>query len=182
MARPTETTPRPDMDLYLSTVTPDVLAPPPTGGGPSVGEGPVTPACIEGLSYVRMVLQEAMRLFPPVWLCHGAASGTRRWTVTCAGWHARRRQSLYAAPSPGLLAAAVAVRPRPVRSAPAGSGVVHLLPLQRGPRSCIGRSFAMVETVVVLAAIVRRFDLRTYPGHPVRCEALVTRGRRAACQ
>jgi cytochrome P450 len=32
----------------------------------------------------------------------------------------------------------------------------------------------MVETVVVLAAIVRRFDLRSRSGHSVRCEALVT--------
>ncbi|MEA2591443.1 MAG: hypothetical protein QOD62_1274, partial [Actinomycetota bacterium] len=47
-------------------------------------------------------------------------------------------------------------------------------PFSGGPRSCIGRSFAMVETVVVLAAIVRRFDLRSRSGHSVRCEALVT--------
>src|ERR1700730_560064 len=54
--------------LYLLDRHPNVLARLRREVDRAVGEGPVTPACIEGLGYARMVLQESMRLFPPVWL------------------------------------------------------------------------------------------------------------------
>ena len=54
--------------LYLLDRHPGVLARLRLEVDRVVGECPVTPGCIEGLGYTRMVLQEAMRLFPPVWL------------------------------------------------------------------------------------------------------------------
>ena len=40
-------------------------------------------------------------------------------------------------------------------------------PFGGGPRACIGASFAMMEIILGLAVIGRRFRLELVPGHPV---------------
>ena len=40
-------------------------------------------------------------------------------------------------------------------------------PFGGGPRACIGASFAMMEIILVLATIGRRFRLELLPDHPV---------------
>lgn len=40
-------------------------------------------------------------------------------------------------------------------------------PFLGGPRQCIGNVFATVEAILILAMIVRRYDLDLVPGHPV---------------
>jgi cytochrome P450 len=41
-------------------------------------------------------------------------------------------------------------------------------PFGGGPRTCIGDSFALMESSVVVAGLVRAFDLELPPGPPVR--------------
>jgi cytochrome P450 len=161
--------------LYLLDRDPEVLARLRREVDRVVGEGPVTAVCIEGLGYARMVLQEAMRLFPPVWLMsrrcirdealdgYLVPAGT---LVVVSPYTLHRHPGHWPRP---LLFDPDRFDPRRRDREP-----YTFFPFSGGPRSCIGRSFAMVETAVVLAAIVRRFDLRTCPGHPRRCEALVT--------
>ncbi|MFZ8360714.1 cytochrome P450, partial [Staphylococcus aureus] len=47
-------------------------------------------------------------------------------------------------------------------------------PFGDGPRVCIGGHFAMLETVLFLAAIVRRFRLTLVPGQKIRLVPSVT--------
>jgi cytochrome P450 len=140
-----------------------------------VGDGPVTARCVEALGYTRMVLQESMRLYPPVWLM------SRRCVEDAAIGGVRIPAGTLVVVSPYTLHRHPAHWPRPLAFEPdrfdprrPQRGPFTYLPFSGGPRTCIGRSFAMVETVVVLAAIVRRFDLHRPPGRPVRPEALVT--------
>jgi len=161
--------------LYLLDRHPDVVARLRREVDRAVGEGPVTPACIEGLGYARMVLQESMRLFPPVWLM------SRRCVRDEVVDGCRIPAGTLVIVSPYTLHRHAAWWPRPLLFDPdrfdprrRDREPYTFFPFSGGPRSCIGRSFAMVETVVVLAAIVRRFDLRSRSGHSVRCEALVT--------
>ena len=161
--------------LYLLDRHPGVLARLRLEVDRVVGECPVTPGCIEGLGYTRMVLQEAMRLFPPVWLMSRrcvrdeAVDGCRipAGTLVIVSPYTLHRHADYW--SQPLLFDPDRFDPRRRDREP-----YTFFPFSGGPRSCIGRSFAMVETVVVLAAIVRQFDLRARPGHHARREALVT--------
>jgi cytochrome P450 len=63
----------------------------------------------------------------------------------------------------------------PERFAGAGDGPrPGYLPFGTGPRMCIGRDFALVEGVLLLAAIAGRFTLERLPGQQARPDPLVT--------
>ncbi len=47
-------------------------------------------------------------------------------------------------------------------------------PFGAGPRLCIGRDFALVESVLLLASLAARYELAPVPGHEVHAEPLVT--------
>jgi len=128
------------------------------------------------LRYTWMALQEAMRLYPPVWIIsrvpladdevggYHVAAGT---LVLVSPYALHRKPACWDDPDAF----------RPDRFAPAASEGRHpfaFFPFSGGPRQCIGKSFATVELQLVLASIAQRFRLRVVPGHRVEPEALVT--------
>lgn len=138
-------------------------------GQPTAGE-------LERLDYTWMILQEAMRLYPPVWLMSRVAhaddtldgyripAGT---LVIVSPWVLHRDARYWSDPlvfDPERFSAA---------RAPQINEYVYF-PFSGGPRACIGRRFATVEMKLVLALISRRFELHKPPDHPVEPEALVT--------
>jgi len=122
------------------------------------------------LGYTKMVLQESMRLYPPVHtlafrqaLEEDTLCGLRipkRSLITIMPWLLHRHRSYWRDPD----------RFDPERFSPAASAgrdrLVYL-PFGFGPRICIGASFAMTEAVLILASLARRFRLRLVPGHRV---------------
>jgi cytochrome P450 len=136
---------------------------------PTAADLPDMPLC-------RQVIQESMRLYPPVWLI------SRRTTsqitlddhvlpenaLVCISPYTLHRHPEHWA-EPGSF--------DPDRFAPARSAARHpfvYLPFSEGPRKCIGHAFAMTEAQLVLAVLWSRIDFRLVPGHPVVPEALVT--------
>jgi cytochrome P450 len=47
-------------------------------------------------------------------------------------------------------------------------------PFSGGSRHCIGYSYAMMESVLMLSTIAQRFKLSLIPGHPVSPQPLIT--------
>jgi cytochrome P450 len=128
------------------------------------------------LSYAKQVIQESMRLFPPVW-------GLARMTMQ----EDQIGGVTIPAGSPVLLAQYVTHRHRgfwdnpegfdPDRFLPERSEGRHpyaYFPFGAGPRICIGNHFAMIESVSILATITSRWSLNLIPGRPVIPEARVT--------
>jgi cytochrome P450 len=135
-----------------------------------------TAAESERLEYAWMVVQETMRLYPPVWLMSRIAAaddvvgGFRipaGHLVVVSPWILHRDARSWSDP----------LRFDPERFAPARAPQISeyvYMPFSGGPRACVGRRFATLETKIVLATLVRRLDLDLLPGHPVEPEALVT--------
>lgn len=128
------------------------------------------------LPYTLMVIQEAMRLYPPIWLMSrvaieddeiGGYHIPARSLVTISPYVMHRHPSFWNDPE----------RFEPERFAPERESQrlqFSYFPFSGGARQCIGKHFALVEAHLVLASIAQRFNLKLVAGHPVEPEALVT--------
>ena len=141
-----------------------------------LGGRPPNHGDLPALDYGRQVVEEAMRLYPPVHTIarkavaddrvgpHAIAAGT---TVLVVPWVLHRHRHLWDDPEtfdPQRFAAdRVKDRSR-----------FAYMPFGGGPRICIGAGFALVEARLVLAVLARRFRLRPVPGHVVEPYGLVT--------
>lgn len=131
---------------------------------------------VERLERTWMLMQEAMRLYPPAWLMSRIAAEDdvideyliRQGKLVVVSPYIVHRDARYWEDPE---------RFDPQRFAPGRAPLVtdySYFPFGGGPRTCIGRRLAMVETVVVMAVIASRVDLHLAPGHRVVPEALVT--------
>ena len=140
------------------------------------GDGETTFADVEALSYTRMVIEEAMRLFPPVYslsrtaLADDEVGGHRiraGSVVNISPYVTHRNPRLWRDP----------LRFDPERFTPDRVKERHryaYLPFGGGPRICVGRGFAMAEACLVLATIARAYRLRVAPGHRVEAHGRIT--------
>lgn len=132
------------------------------------------------LPVTRAVLDESLRLFPPAWVLSRRAvvddllcglvvpAGT---LVVISPWLLHRDARRWPEPT----------RFKPTRFEPDESGESRrsvpspsYLPFGVGPRLCIGRDFARLELVVLLATLLRRHRVGPVPGRRPRVDALVT--------
>lgn len=140
------------------------------------GRTPAWPDVVR-LPYTRMILQESMRLYPPV---HTLAfrqaiaddvvcdmKVPRGSLVTMIPWLIHRHRSNWEEPD----------RFDPERFTPEASARrdrLAYIPFGFGPRVCIGASFAMTEGVLILATLAQRFRLRVAPGCRPEPQAVFT--------
>ncbi len=128
------------------------------------------------LPFTRMVIEEAMRLYPPAPLIGrdainadnvGGIAIEPKTAVLVSPWVLHRHRRLWDAPDYFV----------PERFAPGAREKIHrfaYLPFGGGPRICIGMAFAMQEAIIILSMIAQRFRLELVPGHPVEPLARVT--------
>ena len=132
-----------------------------------------TAADLPRLVHCKRAVQEAMRLYPPVWLTTRRARAAdvidgydvAPGTLVCVSQWVLHRDPRYWERPDAYIPARFA---GPVRPS-------HLyLPFGGGDRVCIGQHFALVEAVLVLATLAQRVRLELVEGFPVEPEALVT--------
>lgn len=129
------------------------------------------------LPYARMVIDEAMRLYPP-------APGTSTRTalkadevcgmkipkgafVCVVPWITHRHKALWERPE----------RFEPERfskAASEGRPRFAYIPFGAGPRVCVGASLATTEMMLILATLAQRYRLTLAPGHEVEIHHQVT--------
>ena len=128
------------------------------------------------LPYAEGVIKESMRLYPPAWgvgrtvakefelngYCIPAGAN-----VVMSQWVQHRDARFFPNPErfdPGRW------RTETSRNLPRFA----YFPFGAGPRQCIGASFAMMESVILLATMAQRFQPCAVPGHPVETLPSIT--------
>jgi cytochrome P450 len=132
---------------------------------------------LANLPYTRMVIEEAMRLYPPAPGLSGrqaqeedAIAGQRipkGAMVLITPWVVHRHRALWNAPE----------RFDPERFSPersAGRPRFAYMPFGGGPRVCIGAALAMTEASLILATMAQRYRLRLVPGQDIVLQHRVT--------
>lgn len=124
------------------------------------------------LRFNKMVIQEAMRLYPPAWLISRSVEGPDE----VGGYDLPAGSIAFVCPyithrHPRFWDDPEGFDPRRFeREPPKGA----YYPFGAGPRQCIGSGFAMMEAELVLATLARRVRLELAPGAPVELDPSIT--------
>jgi cytochrome P450 len=127
-----------------------------------LGERAPTVADLPHLAYTRMVIDETMRLYPPIYIFSRAVKADD----TIGGFRIRKGDSVDISPYVTHRHPAFWPDPErfePERFAPEAVAARHkfaYIPFSSGPRICIGNSFALMEATLALATLARRVRLR----------------------
>ncbi|MEV0587133.1 cytochrome P450 [Nonomuraea sp. NPDC050310] len=136
--------------------------------GDVLGDRAPVPADLPRLPYLRQVVDESLRLHPPIWVFprdlveddviggYHVPAGT---TLLIPPYAAHRNPEVWKNPDEF----------DPERFCPAGPGPARYsyLPFGGGPRRCVGYAMALLELQFALAMIVRRFTLSLVPDQRV---------------
>jgi cytochrome P450 len=128
------------------------------------------------LDYVRMVVDEAMRLYPPVWMIVRRALQDDE----IGGYHIPALSYVFV--SPWIVQRSPQVWNDPERFDPERFHRDRLSAIPRyahfpfggGPRLCIGNNFALMEAQLILATLAGRFRPRLVPGTVVELDPQIT--------
>lgn len=135
-----------------------------------------TAADFERLGYTRHVVTEALRLYPPAYMTGREALAD----CEIAGYRIPAGSTLFM--SPWIMQRDPRYFDRPDDFIPDrwADGLARRLPrfayfpFGGGPRVCIGNGFAMMEAVLVLAAMAQRFGFTLVPGATVKPSGSIT--------
>jgi cytochrome P450 len=155
----------PEIEEHLHQEVDSVLS----GRSPGFGD-------IAHLKYTRMVIDETLRLFPPVWAIarfpvrndEAGGYGIPAYSqVILSPYVTHRHADFWEEPErfdpERFLPDRIAQRPK-----------YAYFPFGGGPRMCIGSEFALMEGVLALATIAGQYRLRPVPNHKVEPEPLIT--------
>jgi len=128
------------------------------------------------LPYLRMVIDESMRLYPPAWgfsrqaLADDEIGGftlPRGWLAFVIPYVLHRLPAFWRDPDvfdpERFLPERAAERPK-----------FAYIPFGAGPRQCIGNQFALIETQLTVATFAQSYRLHLRPGHTVDPWPLIT--------
>jgi len=140
-----------------------------------LGDRAATAADLPALPYVRAVIDEALRLYPPAGFMARTAQAedeiagrpVRRGTTVMLPVYAMHRHDL-------LWRDPDAFDPERFAHGEGDRRRFDYLPFGAGPRICIGRNFALMEAAIILATLAARFGVALPPGFTPRPRMIVT--------
>jgi len=142
----------------------------------ALGEREPTFEDVKSLEYTKLVLEEALRLYPPAWMFE-------RQSVepdTLGGYRVEAGSIIGVCPyvihrHPAHWESPETFDPERFRPERADRRPRYAyLPFGGGPRTCIGNHFALMEAQIILAMIVRQDRLALDRGVAVELEPLIT--------
>ncbi|MBS1567316.1 MAG: cytochrome P450 [Bacteroidetes bacterium] len=131
---------------------------------------------MQSFPYVRQVIEESMRLYPPAWVVGrraleddelGGYLVPRGTNILMPIFYLHRSEQYWSSPDQFM----------PERFAADRRGSIDkyvYFPFGAGPRMCIGNNFAMMEMQLILILLYRRFRFRLPAGFVPEPQALVS--------
>ncbi len=119
---------------------------------------------VSKLRYTKSVIQESMRLYPPIWIIERRVieeDVIDGYTLPAGSAVVISPYALHRHPT---------FWDRPEEFDPSrfdSPAPAAYIPFGAGPRSCIGSEFAMLEAQLITAMVMQSFHLELVPGHPV---------------
>jgi len=161
--------------FYLLSSRPDCLERVRQEFDAVLGDAPLSHSDVPRFEFATQVIQEALRLYPPFWMIDRMAVADDR-----AGDLAIPRGSMVIV---FVYGAHHAQRywDDPERFDPARFSKTHekqqtpftYLPFGAGPRGCIGSNYAMLQILMILSILLRRYDFQLSPGQKIEAQPMV---------
>jgi cytochrome P450 len=161
--------------LYLLSSRPDCIERLRCEFESVLGGAPLTYSDVPKCEYATQVIQEALRLYPPFWMvdrmaladdCVGDLAIPRGSTVVVFIYGVHHSPQHWENPetfNPERFAKSNEKLPKPLT----------FLPFGAGPRGCIGGNYAMLQILMILSVLLRKYDLRLAPGQAIEARPLV---------
>jgi cytochrome P450 len=161
--------------LYLLSTRPDCLERVRQEFDSVLGEAPLTFSDVPRLEFTTQVIQEALRLYPPFWMVDRMAIADDRAgdldipkgsTVIVFVYGAHHAPRYWQDPESF----------NPERFTKANEKLhtpFTYLPFGAGPRGCIGGNYAMLQILMILSALLRKYDFQLSPGQTIEARPMV---------
>jgi cytochrome P450 len=161
--------------LYLLSSRPDCLERVRQEFDSVLGDEPLSHCDLPKLEFTTQVIQEGLRLYPPFWMIDRMAIADDRAgdidiprgsTVIVYVYGAHHSPRYWESPESF----------DPERFTKANDKLrtpFTYLPFGGGPRGCIGGNYAMLQILMILSVLLRRYDFQLIPGQTIEARPMV---------
>jgi cytochrome P450 len=161
--------------LYLLSSRPDCLEKIRQEFDSVLGDAPLTFSDVPRFEFATQVIQEALRLYPPFWMIDreavaddraGDVEIPRGSTVIVFVYGAHHAPRYWQDPE----------RFDPERFTKTNEKLntpFTYLPFGGGPRGCIGGNYAMLQILMILSDLLRKYDFELSPGQTIEARPMV---------
>jgi cytochrome P450 len=161
--------------LYLLSTRPDYLERVRQEFDSVLGDAPLSHADVPKFEFTTQVIQEALRLYPPFWMIDREAVAEdhvdgidipRGSTVIVYVYGAHHAPRYWERPE--------SFEPeRFIKTNEKLRTPFTYLPFGGGPRVCIGNQYAMLQILMILSDVLRRYDFELVPGQTIEARPMV---------
>jgi cytochrome P450 len=161
--------------LYLLSSRPDCLERVRQEFDLVLGDAPLTHADVPRFEFTTQVIQEGLRLYPPFWMIDRMALADDRVgdvviprgsTVIVYVYGAHHASRYWENPEDFDA-------DRFVKASDKLRQPFSYLPFGGGPRGCIGGNYAMLQILMILSEVLRRYDFELAPGQTIEARPMV---------
>lgn len=161
--------------LYLLSTHPDALERVRAEFYAVLGDAPLSNADVLKFPFTTQIIQETLRLYPPFWMIDRMAvnddrvgdvvipAGSMVIVYVYGAHHAKSRWENADEFHPERF-----VKENEKLRTP-----FTYLPFGGGPRICIGNQYAMLQILMILSTLLRRYDFKLVPGQEIEERAMV---------
>jgi len=161
--------------LYLLSTRPECLERIRQEFDSVLGDAPLSHADVPKFEFTTQVIQEGLRLYPPFWMIDREAVADDRAgdidiprgsTVIVYVYGAHHAPRYWESPESF----------DPERFTKANDKLrtpFTYLPFGGGPRGCIGGNYAMLQILMILSVLLRRYDFQLIPGQMIEARPMV---------